>query len=702
MKFFQKSSKLILHRFRLISSLRSQKIIDRKLRAPDFEGFRDSLAKNDRVPAWLKFTDICMSEEKHSLTRENFLDLLKTLGPAQINSSLMVIETMKEMDHEIDSEAVNLVLLNMAKNSDYLQITNFLVSIKQKGIPITTSSYNIILRMYFKKSVEAALSIASKMTQESISLDQESYSILISGCSNADRYDLAEKFVVAMNESNIQPDSKTFTELIRMYYKKGDLESADKCFENAKALGVLDDYLYSAVLFGCHKSGLNEKFDDTVHFMQANHKVESLIVLTTIIQNYLSRGLINEAFVILKQMESSKVLPDITLNVAIVSGCCDIGQSDLAFNYLQELQTKNQPITLKMYRIILEGLLKEKKFDKVFAVYDMIKNKKLITPMYNIVLKAASSILDLEMFQKVWKELLNSAFCNPNEVSYVTAFEMYTNVRQVSEAKKMYVILRNLQFEVPKDVVLDLISGAIQSRMYTDAAEVISMLRKSGKHDDLKELLTPHVPGFKELVITLGKELKVNSDDRKICFLILDVYKEVLEFQENQDEQVLQIVMEANRLVKDLVSVVKVWSKLEKCCANPSPESLSCLLRAGIELGHAKTATALINMTRDEKYTLDRKCYENLLVLYCKFTDGKEVPALLIDMINNDIGIDSRTWKLVKTAFVERKAKELKDAQSDEAYGYVYRFFEEQFPEIIDFDGVEVEMQVQQAQQDRI
>ena len=150
------------------------------------------------------------------------------------------------------------------------------------------------------------------------------------------------------------------------------------------------------------------------------------------------------------------------------------------------------------------------------------------------------------------------------------------------------------------------------------------------------------------------------------------------------------------------VALGKVWSKLEKCCANPSPESLSCLLRAGIELGHAKTATALINMTRDEKYTLDRKCYENLLVLYCKFTDGKEVPALLIDMINNDIGIDSRTWKLVKTAFVERKAKELKDAQSDEAYGYVYRFFEEQFPEIIDFDGVEVEMQVQQAQQDRI
>jgi pentatricopeptide repeat protein len=672
---------------------RDLKIISRKLRQPNYKSFLESLSLKDRIPAWLKFSDICMSEERNLLSFENMLDLLVVLGPEQVNSCMVVIDEMNNLGMTIDDKVINTVLVNLAKLQDFKKLLDFLSKIKQYEIKMTTSSYNIILRMYLIKSLQEGLAFISKMKSESILFNQETYSILISSATRSNRPDLADQYLQECIDNNLVPDIKMITELIRMYYYRKDPTCADMWFEKAKE-GQLDDYIYGSVLYGCDSLNLHSKFDETISYMQIHNPNPGLVVLTIIIKNYLKRGLVSECFVILKQMKTNGLVPDLTLNSAIVNGCCEIGKSLEAKEYIKELVNTKQAVSLRMYRSLLQGLARQDEYDHLIEVYDLIKRKKLITPIYNTILKAACSRLDLERFEKVKSDLDSSKFCEPNEISYLTAFEMFTRTRQVVKARRVYGVLQELQYSVPKELVLELISGAIQGRLYADAAKIISMMRKLDKTEDLTKMLSPHADGFKSLIKDLGKEMKNGaSGDRQLWFLVLDVYKEVLEYQPQQDEQVLQIVMESHRSLKDLVSVVKVWSKLEKSTLNPTPKSLSILLQAGIELGHSKTANVLITLARDVKY--------RLILLICKFTDGKELPSLLIDMINNNIKVDGKTWKLVKRAFVERRAKGSNE-NVDEAYGYVYGFFEEQFPEIVEVEGLEIESQVKQAQNDRI
>jgi hypothetical protein len=327
----------------------------------------------------------------------------------------------------------------------------------------------------------------------------------------------------------------------------------------------------------------------------------------------------------------------------------------------------------------------------------------LVPPIYNIVLATAKKHLDLEMFEKIWNDFDRDKNCQKNQISYNIGLEFYSTIKDISKAKNIYLKMVSLKLDVPINTLVDLITGSIQSRKYQDAAELISSLRKTGKGkgEELDKLINIHLKGFKELIHRLG-ESYVSGEERNQSFLIIDVYQEILEKHAEIDESVLQVVMDAYRNVKDLVGVVKVWGRIEQQFTLPSSKSLSILLRATSELGQQKTATAIKKIIEEKKppLVLDRVCFEYLVILYAKFTDARAIPMVLIDMINNDIPVDGKMWRIIRNAFSSRYAKEGKTAQAREAFQYVYDFVEENFPDIIQVDDEEQVLQLQKVKQD--
>lgn len=186
------SSKPIIGRKMSPRKSDTQRLIDNHLRPSDIEGFREALKKSDRVPAWLKFSDI-MLEDPTLLVREDFLSLLKVLGAHQISSMRTVITEMRNLDMVVDEETYQIILVALIKQPDYSKITAMFKEMTQYFKP-TISSYNILLKMYLVKSIDDGLNMVKMIEREGLMLDSQSYNILISAFIYHSKDEEAEMF----------------------------------------------------------------------------------------------------------------------------------------------------------------------------------------------------------------------------------------------------------------------------------------------------------------------------------------------------------------------------------------------------------------------------------------------------------------------------------------------------------------------------
>lgn len=655
-----------------------------KIQPPDLSGFRDALKRKDSIASWLKFSDICVDEDCcKKLVNNDFNSLLLLLNPFAVNQYFTVFDKMKSLGIPICPEFINHALLENSRKKNYDNIKLLIQGMKEKGIALCVSNYNTILRHYTLLSVKEGLAIAAQMKLEGIQFDTQTYSILISCCTD---YDICDSFYSEFLKSNLLPTPMLYSSVINMYFLSGRIELATKTYHTALECDMVDGHVVSALLYAYHKLQMHLEFDELVNSMKNVIDIDNQIILTLIIQNYLSRDLLDEAFLLLNQLKQRHT-PDMVLNQSIIDGCCKVRKPIIAFDYLKSLLQQGQPVNLTMYKNLLQGLSDCNSSEQVYMLFEEIKSKKLMTAIYNIVLKTAMDELNLEKFKSIWKclELSESI---PNEISYTLAFEMYTRVRKIKDAKSVLLKLHEMQYSIDKELIFDLISGAIQLKMYEDAAQIISLQRKSKLLSDpaISLLLAPHKKEFQSLINSLGKELKEKMlidtvEISRICYLIIDIYKEIENLAAEQPEALLIVVMDAFRITKDLVSLIIVWNKLEKLFPNPNPNSIACLLKASLELGHAKTGLAVRKLLSTKNYTYNLECYHHLLSICIKYTDGTEVPSIIIDMINNGFEICALTWNIIRTALDLRRAKDPQNAL--EVHQEVYNFFQENFPEIM-------------------
>ncbi|KAJ3352877.1 hypothetical protein HDU91_005947, partial [Kappamyces sp. JEL0680] len=498
----------------------------------------------------------------------------------------------------------------------------------------------------------------------------------------------------------------TFVEMIRLFCSQNRVAEAVAAFEECKRLQMADRFVYSSMLKTFIANNRDDDQDALWSEMKEANVALDLVLYTNYVESLLSRSKIDAAFELLDDMSQHGVYPDAIMIQAVLDGCCKAGYADRAFQYLRECSTKGQKISMAMYRTVLEGLSKSHDEDKVYVLYDLMKGMKLIPPIYNIVLRTASDHLNLDMFRLVWKEFLRNPTYKPNQISYTIALKLHTKLKNIDEAKLVCQEMLAQKLDPSLETMVQLIEAAIQARRYSDASEILSWLRKfpSGKGKDLSPLFSAHMAGFKELVVKLSETKGSPEQQRRNSFMIIDTYMEVLQKSGEADELILRSVMDAYRNVKDLVGVVRTWTTLEKHFPQPEASSLESLLKSALRLGQEKTAVTLVKMVQDsDKYTINQTAFEHLLALCAKYTDGLDIPSLLLDMMNKGYTVDDRVWRVIKVAFMERKAREGNNrALADKgvaAFQYVVAFVEENFPEIM---GEETDSPLGSAASDRL
>ncbi|KAI8929595.1 hypothetical protein BC831DRAFT_443330 [Entophlyctis helioformis] len=662
-----------------------------EVREPDLDGFFAAIESQDRVPAWLKFRDIAYdANARASLTTTHLVDLMKLLG----KHKPPLFSSMREMGMPRTLDMYTTLMRAHGRMGDMDGATRVLADLKAAGLPVTIAIHNEFIRIAAKQvNLATAERMAEDVVGQGISLDADTYTTLVSACVDAGLFDKAQMY---LDRSDLRR-------------QQGNLEAARKAWLDMQDLRAEPDRaLCSVFIDGFSSTGDVATAQQVVQWMTANGVVPEPGAFLPLVKALATTGDVHGAMKFISTMETLQGRLDMSLYYGIINGACQAGHIDDALDIVEGLKSRSVRPPLTMLRSIFAGLVEAKRANEAYALFDEIQadGYEVSLDVYNVMLKAASQLHDLDMIRNIWKLMrMNDKRITPDAAAYMTTFKAYVAAHDVEAAFKMCEEMIASSFEPDVNSLLLLIHAC-----------VVWMRRSHAARDaDLRAVMEQYRKEFEDLIFALAKESQaaaaaaaaeaqssetVQLDGRgrailvaapaeqnqaigdagKRNSLIIDLYKELVNAGITPSEKALQEVMRVHCQLRDLVGVVKVWTTLHKSYPQPSAESVTVLLNATSELGLQKTAQAVKTMVEKESLPLNADGHEALIVMYARCGMSELVIHAMVDMVEAGFPLTTALYRRVKHAVDQQRPRKpaVRKAIQD--------FVEEQFPEIVTED----------------
>ena len=617
------------------TAVNDDKILKSKPRTVDLDGFLQAIDSHDRVPAWLKLKD--MIQLQPELVQSVYIqDTIKLL--------------MEHKSRDFKKTEVSLLLgyhKQLFPNHDISEL--------EAKFHILTKRYDLLFGIDNKVVRDHGIKLLFKnkdfeaLAKIEIDCDLHTFNCLLQGYHDQKMFDKVVQMCEAKDLKVL--DRKALNYLILSYHNLG---WTNKAFDLFQTIPLVDKYLCASLLKGLKD---NEKVSLVFKRMEAeNIKLDGFLVQLFIKHHVASNPqLALDAF----ETFSSVEYPSSIIVHTLLDGLFK-SNIDLGLMFLQTCHKKSYIISLPMYRTCLESLANAKR-PEIMQIYDILRQEKLITPMYNIVLRFCCNENDLEAFNDVWKDLKGSKSASINFISVGIALEMYLKVRDIGKCKAMFEMMSGIKAKPEASQILKFVEICCDSRRFDMIPFAVELITNHGIDLDLSYQLQRYV---KE-IDTLLKRISANGEFNAV----LDFYK-VIFTKVQPTYSVLHTVMLANIENRNLLGLVQAWTRLEKEFT-PKPESVQILLQGILELGQKNTCEAAIKIA--QKYLSDDnpEIYLQLIKLVCKHGHIESIPAMVVEF-DSKFGATRQLWNACTNSLNDKERKQ-----------FVINFFSEQYPELM-------------------
>jgi pentatricopeptide repeat domain-containing protein 1 len=222
--------------------------------------------------------------------------------------------------------------------------------LQSSGLQVDAAVYKAMISICAKCGrPDAAFAMFGEMKEADIaaSVDVGLYNSLISACKRVDQvsHALLEEVASDMKKNGVQPNLRTFNELISAYKKTKAPEDAFRILGGMKSAGVAGDIVtYSALIAACDtKNGMDlyAKGVALLQEMKDEGVRPSARTYTPLISMCGKRGLVDDAFVFFDEMKASGVVLDTNSYNAIISACTRNRKMESANDMLAEMKNSN-------------------------------------------------------------------------------------------------------------------------------------------------------------------------------------------------------------------------------------------------------------------------------------------------------------------------------------------------------------------------
>lgn len=666
---------------------------------------------------------VSCEQDRRGLTREHCLAVLDILARSKSSKEkelLHVLSCMRQLGFESDDTPTynHLIRFHWMKGHND-QARALLKEMGSKGIAPNTETYTAFLEgaegsLAFDRA-RNGLGLIQFLEEQGLKIDTNVYNLTLKLTIKRKDFETFARLREGMIQAGIPDSQETLHILIHRHVKAGDLTKAQEAFDEVEKKGfTYSPRMYASLMSGYAKAGNWERLDELYKDMVSRDVPSDIYIVSIRISAKTKAGQYEEALKIYEEsVREPGLQPDIVLYSDILHCHFHLDQIDRLMAAFNELSSNALSLPDSVYILILDLLAKKGHLTELHAIFDEYAEfqPKISADVWNTVLKACAKNMQIEAMESYWEKLLASSTV-PNAKSFVVTLEALASCHRLHQAVNRCQEMIEAKFEPPAHLFLQILEACVVERKFKDATKVIGWMRQSltSKTVKLQKFMQKNSGAFQDLMASLGpgkgrvsriEELKDEDplshekeapQQQSLVFhleasqkrkMILDLYKELLLAKVVPSLETFLLVMECQKEARDLVGVVKVWTTLKESGAPLTPQILNCLLVSAKELGHARTARALLNMAQTEKVPLDSTSFEHLLTLAASYGLESDIRYTILDMLNAGYTLTPHLYHQIMNAFSVHKKIEAAKAIRD--------FVEENFPEAIQDEVIDQE-----------
>jgi pentatricopeptide repeat protein len=261
------------------------------------------------------------------------------------------------------------ILLNAAcKCAPIESAKKYFDSITAKDI----TTYNTMINGYVNSTrkderanyMKHARELFDEMTMRGIQPDVKTFSNMIAGYSNFQDSEEADRLYQLMLQRNIEPTVQTYGALLRAHCRSKQIEKAELVFakmdKDFKAYAIMIDAYFRFQMISKAENTLKE-------MVKANFK-PNIAVINTVITGYLVANLIDKAKAMIDTMESTyNVKPDVVTWTNVLEYICK-QNIDQGVKTLLEMEQKDAT----SYNTVIHHLCKQRNYSRVNEMIKMM------------------------------------------------------------------------------------------------------------------------------------------------------------------------------------------------------------------------------------------------------------------------------------------------------------------------------------------
>merc|ERR1719487_1105933 len=404
------------------------------------------------------------------------------------------------------------MIRNFASENNLKGAVSVFASLEQSGVDLNSVIFNTVLDACVEcRDLNAAEEWMARMKDAGMA-DVVSFNTLIKAHLQNGNFDKARCLMEEMKKDGLQPNRVTFNELINAMVAKGgdgrrkqmwdiveemkvadvkpnqvtisillkNLNSYSSEADTLKTMALIntmdepmDEVLLSSVVEACVRIGKPDLLESQLKQLKDSATpvaINGSHTYGSLIKAYGHAKDIAGIWRCWKEMRSRHIKPtSITLG-CMVEAIVSTGDTEGAFDLIHQIQDDEQcrgAINSVIYCSVLKGFTREKRVDRVWAVYEEMSERsiELSIVTYNTLIDACARCGRMEYLPKILEDMkVNRA--NPNVITYSTMLKGHCQNGNIQEA---FAILEQMKKDAqlkPDEIMYNsLLDGCAQNNL---------------------------------------------------------------------------------------------------------------------------------------------------------------------------------------------------------------------------------------------
>ncbi|KAH6803095.1 hypothetical protein C2S51_034541 [Perilla frutescens var. frutescens] len=258
-------------------------------------------------------------------------------------------------------------------------------------------SWNSMISGYAKLGFwEEAFLLFGGMREEGVEPDGHTFVSLLSVCSRIYDVELGKFVHWHIEISGVSVDTHTQNALLDMYAKCGHLQMAETIFGRMVDKNVVS---WTSMVTAYAKHGSVELAERIFDQMP----VKNVVSWNSMISCYLQNGFYKESLELFYRMRSSRVIPDETTMISVISSCSQLGDLEQGKILRDYLRDNGMKPTVTLCNALIDMYAKCGSVEEALDIFLNVQEKSIVS--WNTIINAlalhGSGYRAIELFQKM-------------------------------------------------------------------------------------------------------------------------------------------------------------------------------------------------------------------------------------------------------------------------------------------------------------